>query len=255
MNWPLFFSTFVLIFLAELGDKTQLAVMSQSATASSKWTVFAAGAIALTCSTAFGVLAGELLRRFVPDERYIKCAGGLLFLIFGSLMLREVFLPRADRVLAAPKELSHITGWVGRFVIQQAAVFEQAAYEDYEALAARATDPEEKAVFARLALEERWHHDAMIGAIAAGGGRDIEITPEMAGVLPPVDELIHDAAKASKDVEHAIEHERAMAQFYRILSERSSLQRLSETFAALAVAEETHAQRLIALRKSVSRTL
>ncbi len=248
MSWPLFFSTFMLIFLAELGDKTQLAVMSQSATASSKWTVFAAGALALTTTTAFGVLAGELIRRFVPDERYIKCAGGVLFLIFGSLMLREAFLPKTDRVIAEPKPLSHVMNWVGQLVIQQAAVFEKAAYEDYEALAARAVSPEEKAVFERLALEERWHHEAMMVAIASGG-KDIEITSEMAGELPPMDELMHDAAKASKDVEHAIGHERAMAQFYRILSKRSSLPRLQETFGALAVAEENHAQRLIALRK------
>lgn len=249
VNWPLFFSTFMLIFLAELGDKTQLAVMSQSATASSKWTVFVAGALALTASTAFGVLAGELIRRFVPDERYVKCAGGVLFLIFGCLMLREVFLPKTDRVMAASKELSGITGWVGQFVIQQAAIFEKAAYEDYEALAARATDPAEKAVFERLALEERWHHESMMVAIASGGGKDLTVTPEMAGELPPVGDLMHDAAKASKDVEHAIEHERAMAQFYRVLAKRSVIQRLQETFGALAVAEENHAQRLIALRK------
>jgi rubrerythrin len=239
----------MLIFLAELGDKTQLAVMSQSATSSSKWTVFAAGAVALTISTACGVLAGELLRRFIPDERYVKCAGGVLFLIFGCLMLREVFLPKSDKVMAAPEALSHVTSWMGRFVIQQAAIFEKAAYEDYEALAARANNPEEKALFERLALEERWHHDAMMSAVVSGEGKDIAITAEMAGELPPVEELIHDAAKASKDVEHAIEHERAMAQFYRILAKRSSLQSLKETFSALAVAEENHAQRLISLRR------
>ncbi|MEI7898779.1 MAG: TMEM165/GDT1 family protein [bacterium] len=249
MNWPLFFSTFMLIFFAELGDKTQLAVMSQSATASSRWTVFAAGALALVISTALGVLAGELIRRFFPDERYIKCVGGLLFLIFGCLMLRDVFLPRPDRAAAAPEELSHRTGWVGRFVIRQAAVFEKAAYEDYVALAARAKNPEEKAVFERLALEERWHHEAMMAAVAAGGGKDMEVTAEMASELPPVAELTHDAVNASKEVEHAIEHEQATAQFYRILAKRSVIPRLKETFAALALEEEHHVQRLSALRR------
>ena len=60
---------------------------------------------------------------------------------------------------------------------------------------------------------------------------------------------MHDAAKASKEIEHAIEHERAMARFYRTFAEKSTIPRLRETFAALAVAEENHAQRLIALRK------
>jgi len=248
VNWPLFFSTFTLIFLAELGDKTQLAVMSQSASSSSKWTVFMAGVIALSASTAIGVLAGDLIRKFVPDERYVKCVGGVLFLVFGSLMLREVFLPKAEAVEGAPRELSGVGGWIGRFVIQQAAVFEKAAYEDYEALAARSLDPQEKAVFQRLALEERWHHDAMVGAMAAGSDNDIEITADMAGALPPVDDLMHDAVKASKEVEHAIGHEQAMAQFYRTLARQSVIPRLRETFMALAVAEDNHAQRLMALR-------
>ena len=249
MNWALFGSTFMLIFLAELGDKTQLAVMSQSAASSAKWTVFTAGALALITSTAFGVLAGDLLRRFVPDERYIKCAGGVLFLIFGVLMLREAFFPRRQVVAAPTREISAITDWVGSFVIQQAAIFEQTAFEDYETLAARSLDPEEKAVFERLALEERWHHEAMLGALAVGAERDLPITQEMADALPPVADLMQDASKMSKAVEHAIEHERAMAQFYRTLAEKSTIPRLRETFAALAVAEENHARRLMALRE------
>ncbi len=249
MNWPLFFSTFALIFLAELGDKTQLAVMSQSASSSSKWTVFAAGVVALAASTAIGVLAGDLIRKFVPDDRYIKCVGGVLFLIFGCLMLRDVFVPKSERPEGPARELSQIEGWVGRFVIQQAAVFEKAAFEDYEALAARALDLKEKAVFERLALEERWHHAAMMGAIEVGAERDIAVTAEMANELPAVDDLMHDAVTASKEVEHALEHERAMAQFYRTLAKQCSIPRLRETFVALAVAEDNHAQRLLALRK------
>jgi rubrerythrin len=253
LNWPLFFSTFTLIFLAELGDKTQLAVMSQSASSSSKWTVFAAGVIALAASTAIGVLAGDLIRKFVPDERYVKCVGGALFLIFGGLMLREAFLPAkapAQEAASAPAPtLPQVDGWIGRFVIQQAAVFERAAFEDYDALAARAVDPREKAVFERLALEERWHHEAMMGAIEVGKSSDLPITEAIAGELPPVDALMHDAAGASKVVEHAIEHEAAMAQFYRTLGKQCSIPRLRDTFLTLAVAEENHAQRLKALLK------
>lgn len=249
VNWPLFFSTFALIFLAELGDKTQLAVMSQSASSSSKWTVFAAGVLALSASTAIGVLAGDLIRRFVPDERVIKLAGGALFLVFGALLLREGFRSKEEASSRPVRALSQVEGWMGRFVVQQAAVFERAAFEDYEALAARATDPAEKAVFGRLALEERWHHEAMAGAIGAGQEKDVAITPEMAGSLPPLDDLMQDAARASKEVEHAIEHERAMARFYQVLAKQCSIPRLRETFLALAVAEENHAQRLLALRK------
>ena len=249
MNWALFFSTFALIFLAELGDKTQLAVMSQSAASSSKWTVFAAGIFALAVSTAVGVLAGDLIRKLVPDERYIKCAGGILFLVFGGLMLREVFLPKAVPEPAPAQDLAGITGWVGKFVIRQAAVFEKTACDDYEALAARALVPDEKAVFQRLAVEEQWHHQAMLSAIVAGAENDILVTPDMAKELPPLEDLMHDAAGAPKEVEHAIRHERAMAAFYRALARQSQIPRLRETFLALAVTEENHARRLMALGK------
>jgi len=250
VNWPLFFSTFALIFLAELGDKTQLAVMSQSASSSSKWTVFLAGALALAASTAIGVLAGDLIRRFVPGERYVKCVGGVLFLFFGGLMLREAFYSKpVPTDVSMRQELPAITDWVGRFVIRQAAVFEKAAFEDYEALAARSLDPNEKSVFQRLAKEEHWHHEAMLSAMAAGADKDIPIPSDIAGALPPLDDLMHDAVKASKEVEHAIEHERSMARFYHTLAEKSAIGRLRETFTALAVAEENHAQRLLALRK------
>ena len=251
MNWHLFFSTFVLIFMAELGDKTQLAVMSQSAASSSKWTIFAAGALALAAATAIGVLAGDLIRRFVPDDRIIKGVGGLLFLVFGSLMLREAFLPKAQacEVQAPARDVADITDWMGRFVIKQAAMFEQSAFEDYAALARTSLNPDEKNVFMRLAQEERWHHEAMLSAIAGGADKDIPITREMAEALPAIHELMCDAAGSSKEVEHAIEHELAMARFYRVMAEKSAIPRLRDTFMALAVMEEKHAQWLIDLRK------
>lgn len=244
MNWSLFTSTFVLIFLAELGDKTQLAVMSQSAASSSKWTVFMAGALALAASTAMGVLAGDLIRRFIPDARYIKCAGGVLFLLFGALMLRDVFAPRSSGVERENVGMLNVSGWVGRFVIQQVAVLEKQAFEDYEALAAQSLDPSEKAVFQRLATEERWHYEAMCAALATGTGQDIPITASMAEAFPSVDDLMHDAVKSPHAIEHAIEHEHAMASFYRTLAHKCSIPRLRETFLALAVAEENHARRL-----------
>lgn len=250
MNWPLFCSTFMLIFLAELGDKTQLAVLSQSAASSSRWTVFAAGVTALAASTAIGVLAGGLLRKFVPDDRCIKIAGGMLFLLFGCLMLRDVFMPRGAAQVGGEKELSPASAWIGRFVIQQAAHFEKAAFEDYTVLAARAKNPKERAVFERLAQEEQWHHEAMLSALAVGADQDIPITEDMASDFPGHDDMLHDAAQVadakevSTAVEHAIEHELNMAHFYRTLSERSKIARLRTTFAALAVAEENHAKRL-----------
>ncbi len=85
MDWKLFASTFTAIFLAEMGDKTQLATMSLSA-GSSRWTVFAAAATALVATSAIAVVAGEAVARVVPPI-WVKRAAGLLFVGLGALYL------------------------------------------------------------------------------------------------------------------------------------------------------------------------
>jgi putative Ca2+/H+ antiporter (TMEM165/GDT1 family) len=86
MDWKLFGSTFVAIFLAELGDKTQLATLSLAAGSRSKWAVFAGSAIALVATSAIAVGAGEAIARLVPPI-WIRRAAGVLFLALGVLFL------------------------------------------------------------------------------------------------------------------------------------------------------------------------
>lgn len=248
MQWALFFSTFWLVFFAELGDKTQLAVMSQSASNAAKWTVFAAGVLALAVSTAIGVVAGDQMRRFVPDQRVIKVAGGLLFLVIGALMVREAWRPRQTASGVSASVSARRTGWIGRFVIRQAAVFERSAALDYEAMARQSENPRERELFRRLASEERWHHSAMCDALRVGAHNDIEVTADLAATLPDLDELTHRAAECgSKGVQRAIQHELAAARFYGTLADRSKLPQLRDTFRALAASEESHARRLLEL--------
>lgn len=84
--WTLFFSTFSAVFVAELGDKTQLATLSLAAGGQSRWVVFAGSATALVLSSAIAVLAGEAVARTIPPI-WIQRAAGALFLILGALML------------------------------------------------------------------------------------------------------------------------------------------------------------------------
>ena len=90
MDFPLFSKIFFLILIAEMGDKTQLALLAQSAGTSSRWTILIAAVFALVLSTALAVLLGGALNRVLPP-RGLKIAGGVLFLVFGVLMLREGF--------------------------------------------------------------------------------------------------------------------------------------------------------------------
>lgn len=94
MYWKIFISTFFLIFMAELGDKTQLAVMLQSAI-HGRGVVFWAASVALVLSTLLGVFIGGILAKMV-SERIIHFVGGLLFIAFGVWMLYTVVRPGPD---------------------------------------------------------------------------------------------------------------------------------------------------------------
>jgi len=86
MDWKLFASTFVAIFVAELGDKTQLAALSFAAGSASKWTVFAGSAVALVASSAIAVAAGEAVSRVVPPIALRRIAG-VVFVMMGVIFL------------------------------------------------------------------------------------------------------------------------------------------------------------------------
>ena len=85
MDWKLFASTFAAIFLAELGDKTQLATLTL-ASGGSRWVVFGGAALALVASTAIAVLAGEAVSRAIPPI-WIRRGAGVLFLVLGLAFL------------------------------------------------------------------------------------------------------------------------------------------------------------------------
>jgi putative Ca2+/H+ antiporter (TMEM165/GDT1 family) len=85
IDWKLLWSTFVLLFVAELGDKTQLAVICTSASSDCPRTVFLGAALALVIVTLIGTLAGQVIARFVLPDVLRKVAAGL-FVLMGVLM-------------------------------------------------------------------------------------------------------------------------------------------------------------------------
>jgi putative Ca2+/H+ antiporter (TMEM165/GDT1 family) len=86
MDWKLAASTFALVFLAELGDKTQLATLSLASGSTSRWSVFVGSALALVATSALAVLAGEALGRIVPTF-WLRRAAGLMFVVLGVFFL------------------------------------------------------------------------------------------------------------------------------------------------------------------------
>jgi len=82
MPWEAFWGAFGLVFIAELGDKTQLAVLSQTCKFRSTWPVFVGGSLALAVVTAIGAIAGQLLSRVIPPQT-LQIVAGILFVIMG----------------------------------------------------------------------------------------------------------------------------------------------------------------------------
>lgn len=109
MDWRLFAMTFGAIFLAEMGDKTQLATLSLAA-GGSRWVVFAASALALVSTSALAVLAGDLVARWVSPTT-IRRAAGVLFVVLGMLFLFTRGDPPAEA--DAPPTEATDTGSVG----------------------------------------------------------------------------------------------------------------------------------------------
>ena len=86
MEWKVILSTFTLIFLAELGDKTQLALFSYAAETRRPLSVLIGGGAALVLTTLLAVAIGGTIGRYVP-ESVMRWVSGALFIGFGILIL------------------------------------------------------------------------------------------------------------------------------------------------------------------------
>ncbi len=88
VSWATVASTFILVFVAELGDKTQLAVIAQTCKHRRPWAVFLGASLALTAVTALGVVGGEVVARLVPPL-IVRLAAAASFLVMGIWIGRE----------------------------------------------------------------------------------------------------------------------------------------------------------------------
>ena len=86
MDWKIFGTAFLTLFLAELGDKTQLAVITMSAKTESKVAVFLGASLALVLVSLLGVLVGGVLSQYVPVE-WLQRIVAVAFIAIGVLML------------------------------------------------------------------------------------------------------------------------------------------------------------------------
>ena len=83
MDLKILATVFISVFLAEMGDKTQLATMMFASDKEvSKWTIFLGASLALVAASGIGVLVGSALSQYV-SEKYLHYAAGTGFVIIG----------------------------------------------------------------------------------------------------------------------------------------------------------------------------
>lgn len=87
MDWKIFLTVFGAVFVAELGDKTQLATLLFAADKEvSKYTVFLGASAALIVASAIGVLAGSFVADYL-NPKYLHYIAGIGFIAIGIYTL------------------------------------------------------------------------------------------------------------------------------------------------------------------------
>jgi Ca2+/H+ antiporter, TMEM165/GDT1 family len=90
MDFRVLLTTFGIIFLAEMGDKTQLAAMTMAAQTKKPWAVLIGASLALAAVSALGVIVGSVIGEYVPLE-WVKRTAAIAFIVVGVLMLLGKF--------------------------------------------------------------------------------------------------------------------------------------------------------------------
>ena len=237
MNLKLMVSTFALIFLAELGDKTQLAALASSAGSRHPWSVYVGASAALLLSTLIAVALGNTFNRFAADYQHIvRGVAGALFIVMGILLIAAAV--RAARPAPAGALREGPTGALARFALRMAAEFEESAATNYAQLAERAEQPALRELLETLAREDRGHLDHVRGLLKEHP--PVEHHPEAAlDHIPRPSEL---SLEGKNLLAEAREHERTMAEFYDELSRAVPVRSLQRVFTGLASEEREHFQ-------------
>ncbi len=95
MDFALLLSTFVTVFLAELGDKTQLATVALSGTSDRPFAVFLGSSSALVLASLIGALAGGSMSTVIPSD-LLQLAASIGFLIIGARLLLPLWGTKED---------------------------------------------------------------------------------------------------------------------------------------------------------------
>lgn len=239
MNWRILFGSFGLVFLAELGDKTQLAALAFSAQSQRPWSVFFGTSLALICSTALAVSCGSLLTRIIPPK-YLELGAGVMFVVVGLILL--VNMARRAPVEQEGEATAHEPGVVSRFVLQQVVPFEADLASFAAAQAERTTDEYLCSELLAVADAHR-HHGLSLGTIPC---HEQDQLPANAARVRETIERAEQELGESDPVAMVIRKQEAAAEFYISLAGMAKIHAARDVLRDLAAEEIALSQRLCA---------
>jgi len=92
MDWRLVLTTFGMLFLAELGDKTQLLVFTLSSQHRAPWAVFLGASVALSAVSLLGAFVGGMVGGHLPTK-HVQLGAGTLFIVVGAYTVYRSLAP------------------------------------------------------------------------------------------------------------------------------------------------------------------
>lgn len=225
MDFRLIFSTFFVIFLAELGDKTQLAAMAAAAGSNKPLSILIGSVLALVLSSVLAVTLGDIIAKYIPMQ-YVKIAAGILFIIFGLIYLQE----------SAPKKEKNI---LAQSVLKTAQSFERQELSMLTAIKKQLHNPKYQAAIQTL-IDEDSEHLSLLENISVKSA--INKNQQLQEKPIPTS---NDPDRASLTILY--ERQSAMADFYRIMSEKALVPPVKNALAKLHREEELHVEKIRAL--------
>ena len=270
MNSKILLASFCLVFLAELGDKTQLTALAFSASSRSPWSVFLGTSLALVLTTAIAVVFGEVLSRHLP-EKVLHIASGVMFVLVGLVLLvnqaRKAESP-AGAAAGAPGQArveggaTSDLGLVSGLVLHQAIHFENELADDLREQASRLNEGELRQSLLQIADEDARHARALAAMVDGDADDTVALDsgqPGTACALPDTDavrgeaadilERLQAAGRGEEDdpVRVAVRRQEAAAEFYIALARLTPLHSARDTLRWLSMEEIRHAQHLCSL--------
>ena len=241
MDFKLIVSTFFVIFLAELGDKTQFAAMAASAGSNKPLSILIGAALALTLSSAIAVVSGVVIGNLIP-AKYIKIVAGILFILFGILYIRESFAAEKK-----PEDPVLSSGILSHSIIKAAKAFEEEELKMLAAARERIKEYNCRSVLDSI-MEQEEEHLHILHNLNNEGLPDDQAP---LGGHQMLKETFSCSDEDSETLMDIYEREIAMADFYRIMAEKSKISSVAGALQKLYLEELDHAERIKSLLKQV----